>query len=144
MARILRGEVRWAELNPFRGHEQSGHRPVLILSHDIFNARSGTVIAVALTSQPQKAGFPLTLELKVTELRKPAWAKISQIRTLSVERIGKRLARVAPGEVTKIVEGLVEIFGESPNRMTGGRNGSMQHLLTASLTKGQLAEDGRS
>ena len=70
------------------------------------------MIAVALTSQPQKAGFPLTLELKVAELRKPAWAKISQIRTLSVERIGKRLARVAPAEVTKIVEGLVEILGE--------------------------------
>src|SRR2546430_11608274 len=76
MARILRGEVRWADLNPVRGHEQAGHRPVLILSHDIFNARSGTVIAVALTSQPQKAGFPLTLELKVAQLRKPTWAKI--------------------------------------------------------------------
>ena len=112
MARILRGEVRWADLNPVRGHEQSGRRPVLILSHDIFNARSGTVIAVALTSQPQKAGFPLTLELKVAELRKPTWAKISQIRTLSVERIGKRLARIPPGDVTKVIEGLVEILGE--------------------------------
>jgi len=60
MARILRGEVRWADLNPVRGHEQSGRRPVLILSHDIFNKRSGTVIAMAITSQPQKAGFPLT------------------------------------------------------------------------------------
>jgi mRNA interferase MazF len=112
MAKILRGEIRWADLNPVRGHEQSGHRPVLILSHDIFNARSGTVIAVALTSQPQKAGFPLTLELKLTELRKPTWAKISQIRTLSVERIGKRLARLAPADVTRVIEGLNEILGE--------------------------------
>jgi mRNA interferase MazF len=112
MARILRGEVRWADLNPVRGHEQSGHRPVLILSHDIFNARSGTVIAVAVTSQPQKAGFPLTLELKVGELRKPTWAKISQIRTLSVERIGKRLARIPLADVTKVIEGLNEILGE--------------------------------
>jgi mRNA interferase MazF len=112
LARILRGEVRWADLNPVRGHEQSGHRPVLILSHDIFNARSGTVIAIALTSQPQKAGFPLTLELKVAELRKPTWAKISQIRTLSVGRIGKRLARLSPADVTKVIEGLVEILGE--------------------------------
>lgn len=111
MARILRGEVRWADLNPVRGHEQSGHRPVLILSHDIFNARSGTVIAVALTSQPQRAGFPLTLELKAAQLRKPTWAKISQIRTLSVERIGKRLARITPIEVTRVIEGLNEILG---------------------------------
>ncbi|MGB8694705.1 MAG: type II toxin-antitoxin system PemK/MazF family toxin [Steroidobacteraceae bacterium] len=112
MARILRGEVRWADLNPVRGHEQSGHRPVLILSHDIFNARSGTVIAVALTSQPQKAGFPLTLALESAGLGKPTWAKISQIRTLSVERIGRRLARLEPLVVTRVIEGLNEILGE--------------------------------
>ena len=111
MARILRGEVRWADLNPVRGHQQSGHRPVLVLSHDIFNARSGTVIAVALTSQPQMAGFPLTLEFTVVALGKPTWAKISQIRTLSVERIGKRLARIEPLDVTKVLEGLNEILG---------------------------------
>lgn len=111
MAKILRGEVRWADLNPVRSHEQSGHRPVLILSHDVFNARSGTVIAVALTSQPQKAGFPLTLQLEVAQLRKPTWAKISQVRTLSVERIGKRLGRIAPLDVTKVIEGLNEILG---------------------------------
>jgi len=52
MARILRGEIRWADLNPVKGHEQAGLRPVLILSHDIFNKRSGTVIALAITSQP--------------------------------------------------------------------------------------------
>jgi mRNA interferase MazF len=85
---------------------------VLILSHDIFNARSGTVIAVALTTQVQRAGFPLTLELKVAEFRKPTWAKISQIRTLSVERIGKRLARIPPTDVSKVVEGLIEILGQ--------------------------------
>ncbi|MBZ0168835.1 mRNA interferase MazF [Candidatus Methylomirabilis lanthanidiphila] len=50
MARILRGEIRWADLNPVRGKEQAGLRPVLILSHDVFNERSGTVIAVALTN----------------------------------------------------------------------------------------------
>ncbi len=54
MAGILRGDIRWAELNPTLGKEKAGLRPVLILSHDVFNARSGTVIAVALTSQPNK------------------------------------------------------------------------------------------
>ena len=111
MARILRGEVRWADLNLVRGHEQSRRCPVLIMSHDIFNARSGTVIAVALTSQAQKAGFPLTLELNVPQLRKPAWAKISHIRTLSVERIDKRLGRISPLDVAKVIEGLNEILG---------------------------------
>lgn len=63
MARILRGEIYWADLDPTKGREQAGQRPVLILSQEIFNERSGTVIAMALTSQPQRAGFPLTLEL---------------------------------------------------------------------------------
>ena len=48
MARILRGEIRWADLNPVRGREQAGQRPVLILSQDVFNDRSGTVVVVAL------------------------------------------------------------------------------------------------
>ena len=112
MARILRGEIRWADLEPTRGSEQAGLRPVLIVSHDVFNERSGTVIAIALTSQPQKAGFPLTLELQGRGLPKRSWAKISQIRTLSVERIGKRLARATAEELAAVVEGLDEIIGE--------------------------------
>ncbi len=111
MARILRGEIRWADLNPVRGNEQAGLRPVLILSQDIFNERSGTAIAAALTSQPQKAGFPLTLELKTAKLPKQSWVKISQIRTLSVERIGKIVGRVSPEEIEQVVEGLNEIIG---------------------------------
>ena len=111
MARILRGEIHWAELNPVRGREQSGLRPVLVLSHDVFNERSGTVIAVALTSAPQRAGFPLTLELAAAKLPKRTWVKISQIRTLSVERIGARLGRATPEELVRIVEGLDEIIG---------------------------------
>ncbi len=111
MARILRGDIRWADLNPVRGHEQAGLRPVLILSHDIFNERSGTVIAMALTSQPQRAGFPLTLELKSEKLPKRSWVKISQIRTLSVERIGKKLGKANPEELVLVVEGLNEVIG---------------------------------
>jgi mRNA interferase MazF len=110
MARILRGEVRGADLNPVRGHEQAGLRPVLIVSHDVFNERSGTVIAVAITSQPQRAGFPLTLELRTGNLPKQSWIKISQIRTLSTERIGKLLGRVSEEELNQVIEGLNEII----------------------------------
>ena len=112
MARILRGEIRWADLNPVRGREQAGQRPVLILSHQIFNERSGTVIAVAVTSQAQRAGFPLTLKLSSPTLPKPSWIKISQIRTLSVERIGKKLGSAEPEELTQVVEGLLELLGD--------------------------------
>jgi mRNA interferase MazF len=111
MARVLRGEIRWADLNPVRGQEQAGRRPVLVLSHDVFNERSGTVIAVAITSQPPRAGFPLTLELTGESLPKRSWVKISQIRTLSTERIGKKLGAASPEELALVVEGLGEIIG---------------------------------
>ena len=111
MARILRGEIRWADLNPVRGREQAGFRPILILSHDVFNMRSGTVIAMAITSQPQRAGFPLTLELDVTGLPKRSWVKISQIRTLSIERVGKKIGTATPEQLDQVIEGLNEIIG---------------------------------
>jgi mRNA interferase MazF len=111
MARILRGEIRWADLNPVRGHEQAGERPVLVLSHDVFNERSGTVIAVALTSQEPRAGFPLAMEIQAAGLPKRSWIKIGQIRTLSTERIGGRLARASDEDTDRVVEGLNEILG---------------------------------
>ena len=111
MARILRGEIRWADLNPVRGHEQAGERPVLVLSHNVFNERSGTVIAVALTSQEPRAGFPLTTEIRAAGLPKRSWVKIGQIRTLSTERVGRRVARASDEDLVRIVEGLNEIIG---------------------------------
>jgi mRNA interferase MazF len=111
MARILRGEIRWADLNPVRGREQAGFRPILILSHNVFNMRSGTVIAMAITSQPQRAAFPLTLELDAKALPKRSWVKISQIRTLSIERVGKKIGAATPEEVDQVIEGLNEIIG---------------------------------
>lgn len=111
MARILRGDIFWAELDPTQGHEQAGRRPVLVLSQEVFNERSGTVIAVALTSQEPRAGFPLTLELAAAKLPKRSWAKISQVRTLSVLRLGRKLGRATAEELNQVLAGLDEILG---------------------------------
>ena len=111
MARILRGDIYWADLEPTRGREQAGRRPVLVISHEVFNAHSGTVIAMALTSQPQRAGFPLTYSLTPQRLPQPSWVKISQIRTLSTERLGHKLSRLDEAEVNRIIEGLLDIIG---------------------------------
>jgi mRNA interferase MazF len=110
VARILRGDIFWADLNPTQGREPAGLRPVLILSQDVFNEHSGTVVAVALTSQPPTAGFPLTLELPQPGLPKRSWVKINQIRTLSVKRLGKKLGRVSAETLEQVVEGLNEII----------------------------------
>src|SRR3954467_11274579 len=111
MARILRGDIYWADLDPTMGNEQRGKRPVLILSHEVFNLRSGTVIAVAVTSQEQRAGFPLTIKLPEKTLPKDSWVKISQIRILSVARLGRRAGRVGPEEIDAVIDGLLEIIG---------------------------------
>lgn len=110
MAQILKGDIIWANLDPTQGNEQSRMRPVLILSRDVFNERSGTVIAVALTSQPQKAGFPLTFALETKRGLKQSWVKISQIRTLSTTRLLKKICRVTDDELKQIIEGLNEII----------------------------------
>ena len=111
MAGILRGEIYWADLNPVRGSEQAGFRPVVILSHEIFNRRSGTVIAMAITSQPQRSGFPLTLALPDDRLPRRSWIKISQIRTISAERLGKRLGAVDKDVLDRTIDGLLELIG---------------------------------
>jgi mRNA interferase MazF len=111
MARVLRGDIRWADLDAARGSEQTGMRPVLVLSHEVFNQRSGTVIAVALTSQEPRPGFPLTLESNAPGLPKRSWIKISQVRTLAAERLGRRLGRASEEELAEVVEGLNEIIG---------------------------------
>jgi mRNA interferase MazF len=111
VARILRGEIRWADLNPVRDREQAGLRPVLILSQDVFNERSGTVIGVALTSREPQTSFPLILESRAAGLPKRSWIKIGQIRTLAVDRIGRRLAYASEEELARVIEGLNEIIG---------------------------------
>ena len=80
-----------------------------MISHDVFNERSGTVIGMAITSQPQNAGYPLTVELSSGDLPKRSWVKISQIRTLSVTRLGSRIGKISPEEMVRIIEGLNEI-----------------------------------
>ena len=108
---VLRGEIRWADLEPVRGREQAGERPVLVLSHDVFNERSRTVIAVAITSQEPRAGFPLTVELTMPKSPKRSWVKTGQIRTLSADRLGRRLGRVSEEELATVLDGLMELIG---------------------------------
>jgi mRNA interferase MazF len=111
MARILRGDILWANLGSTTGKEQRGKRPILVLSHDIFNERSGTVIALAITSKRPKAGFPLTFELTKSKLPKKSWVKISQIRTLSKLRLEKKIGKAPPETLNQLIEGLLEVIG---------------------------------
>src|SRR6185437_17156748 len=102
MAALLRGEIYWTDLDPTQGREQSGRRPVLIVSENVFNARSDTAIVVALTSEEPRAGFPLTLEIVGTGLPKRSWVKISHIRTISTQRLGSRVGEATSQELVMV------------------------------------------
>jgi mRNA interferase MazF len=79
---------------------------VLVISHDLFNERSGPVIALAITSQPQRAGYPLTWKLPPGILTRDAWVKISQVRTLSTERLSNRAGRASAADLGHILSAL--------------------------------------
>jgi mRNA interferase MazF len=66
---------------------------------------------MALTSQEQRAGFPLTHELQRSKLPNRSCVRISQIRTRSTERIDRKIGSVNPDELAHAIEGLNEIIG---------------------------------
>jgi len=111
VAPVARGEIYWADLDPARGHEQGGSRPILVVSHNVFNDRSGTVVAMAITSQPQRAGFPLSYRLPPGALPRDSWVKPSQVRTISAERLDRRLGKLDETEVDRVVSGLLQLIG---------------------------------
>ena len=111
MAGLLRGDILYADLDPVQGHEQSGHRPVLVISHDVLNRNSGTVIVLALTSKEPRARFPLSFPLPDTiGLPKKSWVKMNQVRTISVRRLGKKLAHLGSDQLIPIISGLNELI----------------------------------
>ncbi len=66
---------------------------------------------MAISSQPQRAGFPLTFPIPDDVLPKPSWIKISHIRTLSTQRLGKKLGTLPEVVLDRVVEGLLDIIG---------------------------------
>ncbi len=110
MAGILRGGIYWCELEPGVGHEQSGKRPVLVISHAQVNDKLRTAIVIPLTSSSQRAGFPLTMELNDTKLSKKSWLKISQVRTVSIARLSKLITKVNDQVLVKAISGLTELI----------------------------------
>lgn len=66
-SRVTRGCIYMANLNPVRGSEQGGRRPVLIIQNDTGNKYSPTIIVAALTSHVEKAKLPTHVELSSKE-----------------------------------------------------------------------------
>lgn len=112
MAQVARGEVWLADLNPVRGHEQAGKRPCLVISVDLFNqGASGLVVVLPITSKEK--GIPFHVELNPPEggLKVGSFVKCEDVRSISVDRLEKRLGRVSSETLIAIEDKLRILMG---------------------------------
>jgi mRNA interferase MazF len=110
MADPLSGEVWLVDLNPTRGHEQAGKRPGLVVSVDLFNqGPAGLVVILPITAKAK--GIPFHVEINILEagLTKRSFVKCEDIRSISKERLLKRMGRVSE-ETMKSVEDRLRIL----------------------------------
>ena len=105
MARLLRGALHWAELNPVRGHEQAGTRPGLVLSVDSFNAGpAGLVVVLPLTTRAK--GIPFHVEVDPPEggLGARSFIKCEDVRSISKDRLVSPLGTVGQATLERVEE----------------------------------------
>ena len=99
-----RGEVWYGDLDPTRGHEQAGTRPVLIVSDNNLNSSAaGLVIAVPFTTRERRVPFHVEVQPPEGGLKQRSFAKCEDVRSLSVERLKSRIGYVTE-ETLKAVE----------------------------------------
>ena len=102
--KIYRGDIYLANLNPYKGSEQGGKRPVIIIQNDVGNHYSPTVIVTAVTSRFfKKRALPTHVPLDNEELEKNSLALLEQIRTIDKSRLIRKIGRV-PEETMKDID----------------------------------------
>lgn len=108
---MKRGEVYWADLVPRSGSEQTGRRPVILVSHDGFNQTLGwrSIIVVPIsTSASQAKRGPTVIELKggTAGLPKTSCAVCHQVTTLDRAKLTRKAGTLSPGSMREVEEGL--------------------------------------
>ncbi|WP_093624965.1 type II toxin-antitoxin system PemK/MazF family toxin [Limosilactobacillus gorillae] len=95
--KISRGDVYYADLNPVRGSEQGGIRPVLVVQNNVGNRHSPTVIVVAITARMQKHRLPTHVKLnqEAAGLARDSVILCEQIRTIDKTRLKQLAARLS-------------------------------------------------
>ena len=109
---IKRGDIFYAELNPVIGSEQGGTRPVLIISNDIGNSHSPTVIIAAITGRTQtKAKLPTHTEVKDVEgLDRDSIILLEQIRTIDKQRLKNHMGTMPNNIMARVDKALAISF----------------------------------
>lgn len=104
MSPPMRGDIWMTDLDPVRGHEQAGKRPALVVSANTFNlGPAGLVILLPLTSKAKGVRSHVSVNPPEGGLRRPSFIKCEDVRSVAVERLGRRLGAVTP-ETMQAVE----------------------------------------
>ena len=104
---IRRGDIFFANLNPYKGSEQGGKRPVIIIQNDIGNQHSPTVIVTAVTSHfHKKRALPTHVPIENEVLEKQSLALLEQIRTIDKSRLIEKLGRVTDRNMEEIEQAI--------------------------------------
>ena len=104
-------EIWFADLNPVTGSEQKGYRPVVIMSGDVVNTHLQIVIACPLTSKIKN--YKGNIVLQPTEqngLQKPSEILIFHIRSISKDRLVRRIGNITSAELSTLKKGLEDIL----------------------------------
>jgi mRNA interferase MazF len=106
---LKRYEIRWASLDPTQGSEMAKRRPVVIVSLDALNERLSTVTVCPLTSQLHPTWRS---RLQVRAAGQPGEIAVDQIRTISKERLGRKLGALTAEEAATLRRLITEMYGE--------------------------------
>jgi mRNA interferase MazF len=112
---IKRGEIWLADLNPTRGSEQAGTRPVLIFQNNVINKYTTTILAIPLTTNLRRASLPSCVQISIGEggLAADSVALCHQLRVLDKTRLQKRLGSVTPKTISAIESSVKFTMGMS-------------------------------
>ena len=94
--RVRRGDLFWVDLNPTKGSEQAGRRPVLVIQNDIGNEMAPTVIVALLTTKNFTRDYPINVHVPqgVAGLKEHSTILLSQIRTIDKSRLEQTIGRL--------------------------------------------------
>jgi len=102
----------WADLDPVRGHEQGGRRPVVVVSVDRFNrSRLGLIVACPLTRSVAAKPSNVVIEPPQANLSFRSFVLLEHVRSISIERLGPRIGRVTAATAAEIDERLRSLLG---------------------------------
>lgn len=98
-----RGDIYLANLNPFKGSEQGGTRPVLVLQNNDGNFYCSTLIVAPLSTKLKKLNLPTHVLLhQVRGLRASSIVELEQIRTIDKQRILDYIGRVSQKQMEDV------------------------------------------